>query len=615
MITVPHIPSSRLSWPAWLVLALCLQAGVASGQSATVEPGAWMRFNGWEVRGFEVSGLPGELATEAVAGLESRGQWKLLRGRVRPAFHAKTLDDDLRRIRLFLARRGYPASRVKTRFETDAPARSLKLEIVVSPGTPMVLRARRYVGWPAGVTPPDSTDAHLPPLGQPLVDEDVDAMVRFLRIWLQDAGYATVKVALGLEAVGLGLIDLRLDITPGDFTTITSVRVTGCAEDLVPVARRVMDIDEGVDYGATMLAEGASDLRATQLFGHVELATEPVGPGELDLTARLTDARMRSWRMSVGTWTDNPWVVRAGWTHRNLFRKGRGFNAHGTYASHDRSLGAEVFWLGWLSPRARSSLGSQWMLEDEDAYLSREYALKFVQSFRPRGHAMMNVGIGISHVKVETYSPDVDDIPDEQDWLLETWFDRKWDWTDNMLYPTRGGYLKTAVTVAPPSPVWGSSYLKLQLDGTAYHALGSRLVVTARGRYGWSRPLGDNIDLLANRRFYAGGYNSMRGYARRKLGPRDSANNPRGGQSVALGGAEVRSHLFWILDGAAFIDAGQVWEHLSDASLADVGVAVGVGLDVRTPLGPLRVGHAWNLTEMRWSEPSTLWHFGIGYPW
>lgn len=596
-------------------MALGLWAGAALGQPSTVEPGAWMRFNGWEVREFRVSGLPKGMATEAMIGLELRGQWKLLRGRVKPDFHAKTLRNDLRRIRLFLARRGYPASRVETRFETDAQTRSLKLEVVVSPGTPMVLRSRRFVGWPTGVTPPDSMDAHLPPLGRPLADQDVDDMVRFLRGWLQDAGYAEVTVTSGLEAVGPGQVDLRLDITPGDFTTIASVKIAGCAEDLAPVALRIMDIAEGVTYGATMLVEGASDLRATQLFGQVELVTEPVGAGELELTARLTNARMRSWRASVGTWTDNPLVVRAGWTHRNLFGRGRGFDIHCTYASHDQNIGAEIFWLGWLSPRARSSLGSQRLQEDEDAYLSQEYKLKFVQSFRPRGHAMMNVGIGISHIKVETYSPDVDDVPEEQDWLLETWFDRKWDWTDDMLYPTRGGYLKTAVTVVPPSSIWGSSYLKFQVEGTAYHPLGKRFVATARVRYGWSRPLGDNDDLLANRRFYAGGYNSMRGYARRKLGPRDSADNPRGGQSVVLGSAEVRSRLFWVLGAAAFLDAGQVWEHASDTSLADLEVAAGVGLDVRTPIGPLRVGHAWNLATMRWSEPSTLWHFGIGYPW
>jgi outer membrane translocation and assembly module TamA len=40
-----------------------------------------------------------------------------------------------------------------------------------------------------------------------------------------------------------------------------------------------------------------------------------------------------------------------------------------------------------------------------------------------------------------------------------------------------------------------------------------------------------------------------------------------------------------------------------------------VGIDFRTPIGPLRVGYAHNIAHLTPGEPKGLFHFGIGYPW
>jgi outer membrane protein assembly factor BamA len=410
-------------------------------------------------------------------------------------------------------------------------------------------------------------------------------------------------------------VALEVVVVPGEHFLIDSVVVTGCAEDLQPLARRVLDIREGSAFDAARLDGAAADLRSTQLFSGVTLTTEPSGPGLMELTAELADARMRSWRASVGTWNDNPWMVTTGWTHRNLFRRGRGLYIDGTYATHEQRVGAAYFWLGWLSPRARSSVVTEWLREDEDAYLSVENSLELVQSFRPRNRALSNVGVGLSRVDVQTRSPDVTDIPESQDWLLELWFDRKWDWTNDMMFPTRGGYAKIGLTYAPPGGPFKASYAKVQGDGAAYLPVGERIVLAARLRLGWSRPLGEADDLLANRRFFAGGYNTMRGFERRGLGPKDSAGSARGGQVVGLAGAETRLRLAGIFDLAFFADSGQVWREPQDVAWSEMELALGVDLDLRSPLGPVRVGHAWTVTSVSIGTPRTLWHFGIGYPW
>ncbi|MBE0567646.1 MAG: BamA/TamA family outer membrane protein [Krumholzibacteria bacterium] len=594
-------------------MAAC--ACLAQPVPAQDEAAAWRRYNGWEVSAFAVEGVPADLGDELAAGLWLAGRPRFLRGAARPPFDAGSLVQDLRRTQLFLAARGYPAAAVRARLEPDDRARRVAVRLDIAPGRPVLVSAVRVSGWPEAVPAPAVADPRLTREGERFTDQGSERAMNHLAALLQDAGYARVKVERRLERVGPEAVAVEYVVTPGDPYVVTSVTIGGCSDDLLPVARRVLDVRPPVAYDRTLLADGAVDLRATQLFSRVELTTEPTGPGELALHASLANGRMRALSASVGTWSDNPWMVQAGWLHRNLFEGGRGLRVGGVYATHEQRFGAEVFRLGWLAPRAVTSLGGEWLREDEDAYRSNEYTARLLQSFRPRGRGLWQVGVSVSNVDVVTYSPDAEDLPEAQEWLLEFYVDRKWDWTDDVLYPTGGGYTKVALTWAPAAAFFGASYVQAQLDGAAYRGLGPLGLGAARLRLGWSQPLGENPDLLPNRRFYAGGYNTMRGYARRDLGPRDADGNPRGGQATVLGGAELRRRLVWIFDAAVFLDAGDVWRRPSDAALKFVRAAWGADLDVRTPLGPLRIGYAWNIGPVLPGEPDELWHFGIGYPW
>ncbi|RKZ14646.1 hypothetical protein DRQ50_08650 [bacterium] len=598
-----------------LSLSTVMFTGVCLAADPTWDPRAWTRYNGWEVTAFDLSGAPPGMDSELAGGLEGTGSWKLLTGMRRPPFNAGKLLDDLRRIRYHLSKAGYPASMVVPVLTPDSAARTIGVLLEIDVGPSVLVTDVRYHGWPGDVARPESDEPHLMAPGDTFTAVAYDEMIVFLYLWLHDAGYALAEIEVILDVVSDTQVAFDVRVEAGEFYRITDIEIQGCSEDLVPVARRVMDIPVDSEFSASRLADAAADLRSTQLFRAAELVTETRAPGELLLRAELADARMRNMQASIGTWNDNPWMVRAGWSHRNLFSRGRGIYTGGTYATHVQSLGVAYYWLGWLSPRARTSLATEWVREDEDAYLSEEYRVEIIQSFRPRNRALSNLGIGLSNVDVLTRSPDDDDIPDDQDWLLEFWFDRKWDWTNHIMFPTRGGYFKIGLTYAPSGGPFKSAYVKTQADIAMYQPLDEKFVLAGRLRLGWSRPLGEATDLLANRRFYAGGFNTMRGYERRQLGPLDSSNNPRGGQVIALAGVETRMRLVGKFDLAVFADSGQVWRERAEAEFGELALAVGVDIDFRSPLGPIRVGHAWNIEGLLPGRPRTLWHFGIGYPW
>lgn len=611
-----HFPSTtlrrRLATLAAVVLCAAL-CGTAAARSPIEQE--WSPYGGWALTSFRLSGVPDGLEGELKDGLALSGKSRLLRSPLLPAFSVRMLEEDIARIRLFLAREGYPAAAVTPVALRDNARRRLGLDLRIEPGPMIRIAAIDLQGWPAALAPPDPAADGMPHAGRRFRDAELEASRQYLRRFLRDRGYAQAEVTCEAHPASDTTVVVTTSIVPGDVYHITEVTATGCSPDLEPVTRRLMNLDLPLLYSETRLEEVAFDLRSTQLYRQVTLSVSPEAPGELHLLATVENARMRSVEASVGTWSDNPWMVRAGWNHRNLLGGGKGLDTQAAFAPHNQSVGGGLTWFGWLSPRARTRTGAGWVREDEDAYQSREWRLDLTQSLRLRGRDVANAGVSVSRVALTLFSEVDRSLVDTQGGLFEVFGNRTWDRTDDPLYPGDGGSAKLTATWAPPLGLTDSPYAGLQGDVSLYRRLGGFAVLAGHTRLGLAVPLGGSEALLPNRRFYAGGYGSMRGYGRRQLGPRDQDNAPLGGGAVLLGGIEARVPLIWIFQTAVFVDAGQVWWKPRDMRLADVAGAAGACFDVGTPLGPVRLGYAWNLGDVAPGEPKAMAHFGVGYPW
>ena len=154
---------------------------------------------------------------------------------------------------------------------------------------------------------------------------------------------------------------------------------------------------------------------------------------------------------------------------------------------------------------------------------------------------------------------------------------------------------------------------------------------------------GNSSALPFEKHFYAGGSNSLRGWQARTVGPglapmdRTFLIPNQTGDIKMEANAEYRFHMFWKMEGAAFIDAGNVWtfreagseghssrltpETFARSIAANWGVGVRLDLDflvIRVDMG-LKVHDP--ARERRWVGPSQWFrrdgyavHFGVGYP-
>ncbi|MBR9813170.1 outer membrane protein assembly factor [bacterium] len=91
--------------------------------------------------------------------------------------------------------------------------------------------------------------------------------------------------------------------------------------------------------------------------------------------------------------------------------------------------------------------------------------------------------------------------------------------------------------------------------------------------------------LPASERFFAGGDESVRGYAFESLGPRDAQNQIIGGEHLVTSSLEVEQLITNTLGFAVFADAGNA----SDNGIPEPVLGAGAGLRVRSPVGVLRL--------------------------
>ena len=127
-----------------------------------------------------------------------------------------------------------------------------------------------------------------------------------------------------------------------------------------------------------------------------------------------------------------------------------------------------------------------------------------------------------------------------------------------------------------------------------YRRIG-RVVLASAARVGLATGFGS--DLIPTERFFAGGGNTVRGYAQDGLGPAGLLGAPAGGNSLLVLNQEARFPLGRRLAGVGFVDAGSVFRSVRDLALRGLRVGAGLGLRIDTPAGLVRIDYGIPLAK------------------
>ena len=359
-------------------------------------------------------------------------------------------------------------------------------------------------------------------------------------------------------------------------------------------------------YSPQALARLRRDLTST---GAVSLATTTLAPpdanGLRDVVIAIEPAKRNAYELGVSYSTTEGAGVQAEWTRRNLTGRADSLTVAATLAEIQQGVTVSMTRPHAAGLGHAATWGASADREQLEAYTRQGIALFASVDASTRLRTATSYGVRLS---ADEYDDVIGTVRDAI--VLSAFGDWRHDTTQFTLDPLEGSITEFRIEPSISTGDETLGFVRGTAEGRIYETFGAnnRLTLAARGRVGWLEAVtGDPDDVPPDRRFYAGGGGSVRGYEYNSIYPkdRDALGLTPGGQGQLEGSFEAR----WRFDdrwgAAAFVDAGTAFDDWSEAT--DLSWGVGIGARYNLGFAPLRVDLAIPLDEDESSDDFALY--------
>ncbi|HKA21938.1 MAG TPA: POTRA domain-containing protein [Blastocatellia bacterium] len=208
------------------------------------------------------------------------------------------------------------------------------------------------------------------------------------------------------------------------------------------------------------------------------------------------------------------------------------------------------------------------------------------------------------------------------------------DKRDNKFDPTAGNLTVGSLFIAATALGGTEQFVKLTVEHTRYYAIRRfrDTIYSVTARVGLATPFGGKDSLPISERFFGGGARDLRGFGFEEAGPQivvrkrdvdgniefDSEGNPilvlspLGGNALLVINNELTFPLWGPLGGAVFSDTGNVFARIRDFTIGNMTETVGVGLRLKTPVGPIRFDYGFLVVNRPPGVSRSHKHFTVG---
>ncbi len=436
-----------------------------------------------------------------------------------------------------------------------------------------------------------------------------------LRDRLGDQGFAFAKVIDRRAEIDRDaqVLDVTFTVAPGPVVRLGAVHVVGLERVDEQVVRERAAWVTGELYRPELIERTRTALTKLGVFSTLSshLADRPDSDGTTAVTITVTERKRHTIGMGVTFTNAEGLGADASWSHRNLFgggeqlRLGAELNRLNIRTltpagldQADEKLTADLRKPGFLAADQDLTLSTAAINEHPDAYQRQALTAGAHLEWRLPYHLTLGYGL----------SGEQSDIRDTAGFTMDTLvgapLSLAYDTTDALLDPTTGYRVALEATPWLRMGDTGDSFVINRLTQSLYQDLSGEGDWVAAGRLSLGTILTSNpTNLPADKRFYAGGGGSVRGYAYQAIGPLDSAGHPLGGQSLAEASAEMRIKITETLGVVPFIDGGDVYSALLPQPSQAFRFGTGLGVRYYSAVGPLRLDVGAPLRPSRTDQP------------
>jgi len=434
--------------------------------------------------------------------------------------------------------------------------------------------------------------------------------------------------------------DVTFYIEPGNRMYVRRILFEGNAKTRDEVLRRELVQMESAQVDTKLVEGSRTRLNRTGYFKDVKVDLKPV-PGvsdQVDILYTVEEASAGQLGGGVGFSDVDGLVFNANVSNRNFMGSGNSvdfnFNHSKAYTTYNLGYNNPYYTVNGVSrgfslfysktDLSKSTSISDYTTDAAGANMSYSYPVSPVDR--------ISFGYGIQSTKLSMNNEQ--DAPLEiQRFMNENYTDangvvrpglhygRKSDevtmafgWSrntfDRYLFPENG--MRQSASLSMSVPGSHLQYFRLTYDMAYYKKLYRGFIFNATALAGYGDGFGKTKELPFYRNFFAGGIGTVRGFDDNSLGPRDTANNPFGGNLLVAGstGIILPNSLFGDIQSVRtqiFIDVGQIYDknlkyNLNDSSSLrnpDDGLrySAGVSLTWMSPLAPLVFSYAIPLNK------------------
>jgi len=240
------------------------------------------------------------------------------------------------------------------------------------------------------------------------------------------------------------------------------------------------------------------------------------------------------------------------------------------------------------------------------------FGKEFLEYFR--GNLMYRLeSVDISDVSDDATQDEKDEEGDN--WLSSAILGIQFDNRDNVFSPTKGFVTGLSLENTGGILMGDKDFVKGFYSASFYYSPINKIVIEFKTRAGLADSYNDTDKVPIYERFYAGGANTIRGYRERKVGPRDAnSNDPIGGEALLVGNVELSFPIYEkVIKGAIFYDIGSVWQEMQDFASGSYKQGTGVGLRVKTPIGPIRLDWGYPLSPNHDDKREGQFYFSMSH--
>jgi translocation and assembly module TamA len=396
-------------------------------------------------------------------------------------------------------------------------------------------------------------------------------------------------------------------IEPGQAARFGATTITGLRRTARDFVTRRIAWTMGARYDVRAVETTRQALVRSTLFSAVSI-THAVGiaaDGTVAMTITVTEGPPRSIGAGAGYNTNLGFGARTFWEHRNLLGEGEDLRLTAGAAQRQLGVGAEFRRPDFAGRKIDLLANAALLHETTDAYRSRRW--RGYVGLEDLAFPTYTLGAGVSLERAYL----TESTHDENYLLLGTPFYLRRDTSDDLLNPTKG--TRTNVTITPYHGLLARdlSFISARIEERGYQRLDARGHVVLAGYAALGSIVGASLaGLPADKRLYAGGAGSVRGYGYQRAGPLDVNGDPSGGRSSLEFGTELRYRITDTIGLVPFFDAGNVYaSNLPNKPSLFYGA--GIGLRYYTAIGPIRLDLAFPI-DKRAGDSAVQVYISIG---